>query len=871
MIRTSAALLVLVLVLLAGIRFGATGAIMPPDDRSSTLLFVSETQERAEKLRGLDEVMRRHYGVAGAERLIGGTSQAIEARIFDAMRSLRAHDVLIVVMDLDLHRAPSYERVLRTSDFDPVRPWTGFPILSLRKLASASSAGTLVLIFPDCPPEQQPMSQMVMQNVRASNRSSGESSRTLISYCADEAEDTHALYGALAGVLEDAASAPISRASWQGKLEKGLVSLADVVRSLRERTVKLGISTDLNAGGGWLRVFSSGAGGRLPSAGADAQAQATQDAMRGLRDPSPDAQIKAINTLTSYKTTSARSDIAQLLSQSRDTNVRIAAARGLGSLTGDNAGEAALLSAAGDADANLRLEALAALGRSGSGPASIDALHRGLSDRDLRVREAALYGLGQHWPGMTAETSAAVATQARRLMRQGESDGVRAAAIWALAKGRHDDLLPDLISIVAEEPASQVRLAALDALGEVGDRNGVATLVPVAFQTSSAQDSLRIRLAAIRALGKLDTPESAHALLRLTVDPVSAVSSAAVAGLANLKSTTPLALELAAAEATPRVQRLLAIQMLARSDDPNAASLLFKLVRHQDAQIRSRAATALRGHDDEAVTVQLANLLLDPNADVSLRVLAADALTGRSSPRADAALSKATGDKSDVIRAAAATALAASPSEQAHTKTLLRLAKDESPLVREAVVAALGQFSTSNVQARERLESIASSDPDPGVRESATEALRALQLNSSAQVAASTSPVVQLGPFQPGQKQWRVDVFWCEGTDGERLKDRAKAYVADLQKFAESIRTENEVIASISLRSISQKTNALPGYQITQNELRYESGDPVERQWAERLQIGSGERFVPHPVRTPTPGYLSAFVCSLADASSYKR
>ena len=456
-------------------------------------------------------------------------------------------------------------------------------------------------------------------------------------------------------------------------------------------------------------------------------------------------------------------------------------------------------------------------------------------------------------------------------MRKGEIDVVRAAAIWALAKGRHRDVLPDLIAIAADEPASQVRLAALDGLGEIADPNGVATLVPIALEAGAAPDSLRIRLAAIRALGKLDTPESADALLRLTVDPVSAVSSAAVSGLANLKSATPLALELAAAEATPRAQRLLAIQMLARSDDQDAASLLFKLVRHQDAQIRSRAAAALRGHDDEAVIGQLTALLLNQNEDESLRVLAADALTARSSPRADAALSKAAGDKSDVIRVAAATALAASPSAQANIRTLLRLAEDRSPIVREAVVAALGQFSTSNAQARQRLESIANTDPDPGVRESATEALRALQLNASAQVAAATSPAVQLGPFQPGQKQWRVDVFWCEGTDGERLKDRARAYVADLQKFAESIRTENAVIASISLRSISQKTNALPGYQITQNELRYESGDPVERQWVERLQVGSGERFVPHPVRTPTPGYLSAFVCSLADASSYKR
>jgi hypothetical protein len=122
--------------------------------------------------------------------------------------------------------------------------------------------------------------------------------------------------------------------------------------------------------------------------------------------------------------------------------------------------------------------------------------------------------------------------------------------------------------------------------------------------------------------------------------------------------------------------------------------------------------------------------------------------------------------------------------------------------------------------------------------------------------------VVDLGPFRKGQKQWKVDVFWCEGPGADKLKAQAQAYVADLRELAVAGQTENDVIAHIELRPISERKNAFPSYQITQNEIRYELADESERKWAERLKIGSGEAFVSHPVTKSTPARMSVFLCA---------
>jgi hypothetical protein len=76
-----------------------------------------------------------------------------------------------------------------------------------------------------------------------------------------------------------------------------------------------------------------------------------------------------------------------------------------------------------------------------------------------------------------------------------------------------------------------------------------------------------------------------------------------------------------------------------------------------------------------------------------------------------------------VLLSQAAEAMARGSQGNLMTTVLLQLTKHSRPFVREAALTGLHPFFGSSVDARDRLREMASSDPSPGVRATAQEAL----------------------------------------------------------------------------------------------------------------------------------------------------
>jgi hypothetical protein len=98
-----------------------------------------------------------------------------------------------------------------------------------------------------------------------------------------------------------------------------------------------------------------------------------------------------------------------------------------------------------------------------------------------------------------------------------------------------------------------------------------------------------------------------------------------------------------------------------------------------------------------------------------------------------------------------------------------------------------------------------------------------------------------------------VDVFHCTGVPGAE----------GLLKQAQLIRTRlSEQSLRTRLRPWSESLNASPGYGVRGSQLRHNNDElPVARTLAALLQQQTSLAFTLRPVATPTPNYLSVFVC----------
>ena len=323
-------------------------------------------------------------------------------------------------------------------------------------------------------------------------------------------------------------------------------------------------------------------------------------------------------------------DVLVAALEDEDEKMREAAINGL-PLVEDPRAVTALLEASKHPVAKTRSVVMRALGQTENAPAIVEALHRGLADDDAWVRYYACQSLGR------LRITDAVDAVVERI--QDPSGQVRIAAVEALARlggGRAVDAL----EAAARASDADLQRAALVGLGIAKRVEALPTLRAAAVAEEAAT-----RLVAIGALAEFDSADVVPTLAHAATDPDEGVRSAAIGYL----STRPGADTTAA--------------LVARVVDP--------VTRH-------RALEALAVAADDRVDGVLAAL---ESADADTAPLFVAALTRMRRPSSQAAIAAALGFDNVNARRAAAAALAATGTPEAHD-ALRRAASDPDPVVR---------------------------------------------------------------------------------------------------------------------------------------------------------------------------------------------
>jgi len=226
---------------------------------------------------------------------------------------------------------------------------------------------------------------------------------------------------------------------------------------------------------------------------------------------------------------------------------------------------------------------------------------------------------------------------------------VRYNAVRSIARHRRTDAFDALLQLVETDQASHVRIAAIDALGDIGGQRAIEILVPLVVSidrdvnraalnalgaiahtealapliaAARSQDSTRrisaafalgsrggpeavetlqwvaaadtddeVIQAAINALSKIGTQEAVLALVALTADPLR--REAAIDALAHQKEDRIDSIGRGLRHANEAVRRAV-VDALARMAHPRASELLRTAMEDEDQSVRLAAAAVLR-------------------------------------------------------------------------------------------------------------------------------------------------------------------------------------------------------------------------------------------------------------------------------------
>jgi HEAT repeat protein len=240
-----------------------------------------------------------------------------------------------------------------------------------------------------------------------------------------------------------------------------------------------------------------------------------------------------------------------------------------------DATRALALEAASSTDPTRRRAALQIIGKLGY-PEAMDLMTAAMSDPNVRIRDTAIGGLASlsdpraFTALLEATTSSTAGARAAAMRALGRATGAAAVALragirdedaWvryyacqALGNLAIFEALDDVIGLI-DDPAGQVRVAAIEAIAKLGDGRSTAVMdtacrsidpdirrvailglgeckrseaLPLLLREARSEDDAS-RLYALSALAGSDGDEATEALLRATVDPVAMVQSAAVA------------------------------------------------------------------------------------------------------------------------------------------------------------------------------------------------------------------------------------------------------------------------------------------------------------------------------------------------------
>ncbi len=184
----------------------------------------------------------------------------------------------------------------------------------------------------------------------------------------------------------------------------------------------------------------------------------------------------------------------------------------------------------------------------------------------------------------------------------------RAAVVRALAHADLDWALPRLLA-ASRDPDTWVRYYAARSAGHLDAAGAVPALLALA-----AGDLVPpVRIAAVEALGEMAAPGGLSLLDELALDPDPAVACAAILALGRLDDPTVVTRLRATLRADDAERQLAALTALSRRDATDVLPELIGLARGAgDARVRDHAVTLLARLDDEKAMDALTQLAADP-------------------------------------------------------------------------------------------------------------------------------------------------------------------------------------------------------------------------------------------------------------------
>lgn len=287
------------------------------------------------------------------------------------------------------------------------------------------------------------------------------------------------------------------------------------------------------------------------------------------------------------------------------------------------------------------------------------------------------------------------------------------AACGALARIGDPGAFEPLLELIAHrDPA--IRIAAVGALHAIGHPRMADVIVPLLDH----QDPLA-RESAIRVAGYFGYPDARDAVFACCSDPVEAVRVMALEHLPYFDEVGALPVLAGALEAGTPKTRAAAVRSLARLDTEAATSLLSHALSDPDRWVRYFAARALGERADGGSLPELVSVAeSDPSPPV--RIAAIEALGTRGVEIAPEPLLRAAGEDNGDIACAALTALGRLGGADGLT-ALRGATRHSDPARRKAAASALGARATR--EAVEDLEWLAAADDDLAVAECAIRTL----------------------------------------------------------------------------------------------------------------------------------------------------
>ena len=254
-------------------------------------------------------------------------------------------------------------------------------------------------------------------------------------------------------------------------------------------------------------------------------AKALRDAvLHMLAHPDPAIRSAAADRLRELASPRATEALSMATRDPRP-DVRAAAAGALG-WTGDKRAVAPLIAGLTDADHAVRAAAAKALGRFAD-PRAVIHLRVALKDGAPGVRAAAATSLG------AAPDNRAVAPLLGALRDRPSVAARAAAALGRIARGPAAGTATKPLIAALSYTSDQVRHAAAGALGAIGDRRAVPSLIRRLGDSHSA-----VRCAAAYALGRLKDPRARAALRAALAIPDDALRPRVREALAKLQTAT---------------------------------------------------------------------------------------------------------------------------------------------------------------------------------------------------------------------------------------------------------------------------------------------------------------------------------------------